>query len=141
MLLSRCGAPFAVEFQNFECLFFLNSGSLEKCLLIRISPVLDKDAFTQKLEKTDIKVIKDATETKLKRKHFQHIEFYFYDKDNFIRVSTLAWLLINKVGSLHLHSSSSNWRYEGFIQVVQIGVLDPFPILEISKARSLNESI
>lgn len=37
---------------------------------MRISPVLDKDAFTQKLEKTDIKVIKESTEIKLKRNPF-----------------------------------------------------------------------
>lgn len=59
------------------------------------------------------KLSKNLLTTKLKKKHFQNTEFYFYDKENFIRTSSLAWLLGNKIGSLHLTEilfKSEVWR-------------------------------
>lgn len=73
-------------------IIFSNPDFGKKYLLISISPVFDKDAFTQKPERLTSKLSKNLL-TKCKRKHFQKTEFYFYDKENFIRASPLAgWL-------------------------------------------------
>lgn len=115
-----------LNFRNL--IIFSNPVLMRKYLLIRISPVLDKDAFIQKPEKTDIQVIR-ASPRNLSTKETLNIQSPTFMAKKII-LEHQHQLGCQSTKQVHSTYMTPNQRCEGFTQIVQIWTLDPLPILE-----------